>query len=629
MAAGKRARRRETPVSAWAGPVLAAFLVLLVLAIVPGLERPGRAARLALLVGCGPWVFLLVAASAAGGRRGGVAVPGRAVALVLVPLASLLLGVVRFLPGPEGPAVLRDALPLVTLLAAFLVGFATFRRAPAATARVLAPAAAGALLLASLAGLAQAWLGWEGLPVARPPAGPFVNRNVAAQALVPLLALLVPAAGVLRSRGGRLLLVLAASSGAAFLLATRSRGGWVAATAALLAGLAGAIATRRAERPAWNGAAPRLLLVALLAGSIVGALVPVRRIEPLPSVGRALALAVSGEEGSLDVRRALRENTWAMALAHPVLGVGPGRFRVAWADWHAARRPTPGYGLEKRPDHAHCDPLEWAAELGFPAAAALLFLLAGGGLLSARAAAGEHEEAEVLAWRVAVTAGVAGLLVHSLASFPFQSPASAFLGFFLAGSGWGLAARNRPDRGAGGSGTHRVVPVLLAVLGVAGAVTAVQHLSGQRALARALASWSRGDCPSAVSAARDVFRREPWNRRDLGLAAGVLFRCDRSPAILPWLEKAYALDPGSLVLALDTGARRLKAGRPSDALACYRRALEIRPDLDRAWLGVAMASLALGDEAGAGEACRRALAVPASDVRSTIEAFCRGNRLVE
>ncbi len=628
MTAGKQAGNAKDPPSRWAGPVLAAFLALLVLLVVPGLEQPGRAARLALLIGCGPWAFLL--AVGAGWRPGDRLPPPQAIVLACFPLLALVVGVVRFLPGPEAPAVLRDALPLAVLIAAGWAGLATFRRGPAAAARVLAPVAAGVLLAASLAGLAQAWLGWEGLPVVHPPAGPFVNRNVAAQALVPLLALLVPAAAVLHSIPGRVFLALASSSGAAFLLATRSRGGWVAAAVALVVG---GIVARRAGAPPRDRRGGRLLLLALLAGGIAGALVPVRRIEPLPSVGRALALAASGEEGSLAVRRALRENTWAMARAHPVLGVGPGRFRVAYADWHAARLPTPGYGVEKRPAHAHCDPLEWAAELGFPAAVALLVLLGAGVLLAARFPAAGGEPAEVRAWRVAVAAGVTGLLVHSLASFPFHSPASAFLGFFLAGSSWGLAARGRDGAGGAGASVVRwarpLAAALLVVLGVAGGLTAVQLLAGQRALALALGAWSRGDCATAVEEAHRVFREEPWNRRDVGLAAGVLFRCDRSPSALPWLERAHALDPGSLVLALDTGARRLKAGRPGDALASYRRALAIRPDLARAWLGVAMASLRLGDEAGAREACRHALEAPADGARRAAEAFCRGNRLVE
>jgi len=624
MAAGERARNRKDPVSGWTGPVLGAFLALLVVAVCPGLEQPGRVARLALLIGCGPWVFLL-ALDARRPRGGGGSAPASAVALAFLPFLALVAGVLRFLPGPEGPAVLRDALPLAVLLAAGWTGLETFRRAPRATARALAPAATGALLVASLAGLAQAWFGWQGLPVVHPPAGPFVNRNVAAQALVPLLALLVPAATVFRSRGGRVILALASSSGAAFLLATRSRGGWVAAATALLVG--GLVARRVGLSPRrWP--AGRLLLLALLAGGVVGALVPVRRIEPLPSVGRALTLAVSGEEGSLAVRRALRENTWAMAVAHPVLGVGPGRFRVAYADWHDARRPTPGYGPAKRPVHVHCDPLEWAAELGFPGALALLVLLGAGALLAARFPSTGDEPAELRGWGVAAAAGVGGLLVHSLASFPFHSPASAFLGFLLAGSGWGLAARGR-DTGVRGGVVRRAALAFLVVLGIGGGITAFQLVSGQRALARALAAWSRGDCTAAVTEARRVFLREPWNRRDLGLAAGVLFRCDRSPSALPWLERAYALDPGSLVLALDTGARRLKAGRPADALASYRRALAILPDLDRAWLGVAMASVDMGERAAAREACRRALAAPVGGARQAIEAFCRGNRLVE
>jgi len=607
--------------------LLVGLATLLVVAIVPGLEQPGTAPRTALLVAGVPGVlvFLFLGRRERGARRG--AIPGAPALLAAVPLAAGVAGALRLAASAEGPAAFRELLPLAALCGLATAGAAATSAEPERGARVLVAPLAAALLLASLAGLAQAWLGWDGLPTARPPAGPFVNRNVAAQALVPLLALLLPASAVLRSRGGRLLVGAAALAGGAFLLATRSRGGWVAGLAALAVVLAVDRPWRRA-----SGRPGRLLVgTCLAAGILLGAVAPVAGREPLPSVRRAVSLALEGGEGSLAVRSALRANTAALVLAHPLLGVGPGRFRVAYADWHAARRPTPGYGPSRRPVHVHCDLLEWAAELGVPAAAALFALLAGGAAWAARRGwTGGGDAAASLGTGAA--AGIAGLLVHSLASFPFHSPASGGLGFLLAGVGWGLAPAppGLPARAPGWSGpVRRVLAAILVAWCLAGLVTAVQLLAGQRHLAAAMDALAAGDCPRAVREARAVYAWESWNRRDVGRAAGVIFRCDRSAGSLPWIERAAALDPGSLVLALDLGARRLKAGDPDGALASYRRALEIDPGSGRAWLGVAMASLARGDRTTARDACARALAAEDRGAGGAIDAFCRRNGLVQ
>ncbi len=60
--------------------------------------------------------------------------------------------------------------------------------------------------------------------------------------------------------------------------------------------------------------------------------------------------------------------------------------------------------------------------------------------------------------------------------------------------------------------------------------------------------------------------------------------------------------PAGVSAALDSGNAAYRANNYEAALAQYRQAVELQPDLAAAWFGIYMAELALGNTAGADSA---------------------------
>jgi tetratricopeptide (TPR) repeat protein len=588
------------------------------LAVWPGFEQPGRAARhglLLLAVGplLGAWVLSARAASAT---------PRLLASALALPLLSGLAGWLGA-AAAERPSVLQDLLVLVAMgcVALLASGLPACSRESGADRRAAGVVVAALLVVAAL-GLAESWLGWTSPVAVRRPGATYVSRNVAAQALVVMLPLAASGVVAFGRTWARSAAGIASAAGLMLLIATRSRGSWIAivlAAAATMVVLA--VAARRRVPWRWvaAGAAGAAVLVS------VASFVPIRGVEPLPSVKRSLELLVEQYEGStLQIREKLWRNTVAAIPDAPLLGFGAGRFPVVYPLYHRAAVDDEHFGLDRQPVHVHNDLLERALELGIPAAAVLLALVVGAAVLTVRemSRTGSGEQLALLAGRFAALAGVCA---HGMVSFPWGSAGSAVLAWWLLGRGWsGRAGLRWPTRHR----RTRLAAGLLATAatGLSGVVLSVGLLGAQSALGAALDSHGRRDLREAAQHAR-VAADRAWHRHELGLAAALVWTADpRAEPSLRVLEPALAAHPHHLNLLLDTGARRLKAGRARDARQAFEHAVEIAPDLSRGWLGVAMSALELGDRRGATRACARAVRDPQLPAART---FCFGNRLLE
>lgn len=610
-------RPRHTAPSArvrdWLPVLFGSSLPLLAVAFLPGLEQPGHLPRELLVLAGGPLALALAL------RSGGVA-PHPALAPLLALPGLVALAGIALAPPPERFAVAREVW-LAACLAAIAWAAASRPAEEEAIDRWLERGALAALVPLAVIGLAQAWFSWDGLPQARPPASTFVNRNVAAQtvvALLPLAATALAARGLLARVGS----AVVAAAGGVYLLASRTRGAWLAALGAWgLAVVVAAIARRRR-----NGAGiwlPRRALAAasgVLAVVALAAAIPVRDQEGrrMPGLRVYAESLANPTAGTGVVRLALWRNSLALLEGAPWLGVGRGRFVVEYPRFHETRARTPAFGLDVQAEHAHSDPLELAVELGLPASLLLLVLLCGAAarLFAEPLALGSPARPR----RLAQGAALAALLLHGLVSFPLHSPATAAVAAILAGRGWaprGAAARRSPAAKA------VTVAVLLAAGG--GALLGLAELTAQRQLGRALEAHAAGRCTEAVRAALAATERAPWQRRTRGMAAVIHRDCEPDPArSLELLEPALAMHPHQVNLLLATGARRLKAERAEQALAAFEHAVELHPRLANAWVGLAMARDRLGDAAGAAAACSEALRL-APDLAAA-RAFCGGER---
>jgi len=189
------------------------------------------------------------------------------------------------------------------------------------------------------------------------------------------------------------------------LVASRSRGGWLAFGAALVFLLVG----RRSR--AWAGVA--LLSVALL-GSAVGLVAWIGYDEPDIE---GVPFVVSNADPSGALRLSAWGSTLRMFVDHPGFGTGMGSFRWMFPRYQRA-------GEWKEWDHAHNDYVEWLAETGLVGAAILIWALA----IAGRRAMGSVLGGAHPMWTsAALAAALFAALAHAVVDFNLHVPSYAAL----------------------------------------------------------------------------------------------------------------------------------------------------------------------------------------------------------
>lgn len=220
---------------------------------------------------------------------------------------------------------------------------------------------------------------------------------------------------------GRALLATAILLVSVGLLGSLSRGGVLAALVGLGALALALVPAHRRLRV--GGVATALVLVfgLTLASSVVE-----RLVARLDGLSRETSLTTA-------TRLAIARDTLALIGEHPLLGAGAGTY----GDAFASHQSFDSRGLHV--DHAHCDYLELATDLGLPGALALLLGLAATcALIVRRATASNDAERGRLA--LTALAGVAAIACHSWVDFNLRIPANALWATALLGLAWGLSS---------------------------------------------------------------------------------------------------------------------------------------------------------------------------------------------
>ena len=310
--------------------------------------------------------------------------------------------------------------------------FATWRLGTSSQRRATLLAALFAYgLLSTLYGVIQA-AGWDPIPWSTTfdgrAGGFFGNPNFLGghmALLLPLsLALALDRRGSTRKAWAGWALVGALGLS---LVLTQTRGAWIGAAAGC--GLVLVLAQR-----SMGGLAQRnRKALALVAMVLVGGLALLFAAKP--SAWTRWRLSSQMEDSELSRRFFLMKKASQLASLSPLLGVGPGNFRI-----HFPRVQVTGLKPEqyRQPyvvsEHAHNDFLQMAAEAGVPAA--LLWAVLMGLVLwlchqsLPRAHAARQGEGLLT---LGVLGGLVALMVHGLANFPF-------LIWTTQGAAWALAA---------------------------------------------------------------------------------------------------------------------------------------------------------------------------------------------
>ena len=405
------------------------------------------------------------------------------------------------------------------------------------------------------------------IPVISTPGSTFGNRNPAAEAMAMALPFGVGAAMRTPDRASRAAMIVSVALELLFLGATRARGAWMGAACGLatLAWLSRARISR-----AGVAAAVAALLAAGVAASVPGRFNArdVGDAKRYAGVVEVLEEGLDTHSTALRTRLGLWGRTVAMVLDHPLLGVGPGNWPVAFPQVAEPGAMRDGVLTATRaPRQAHDDPLERLAETGVPGLLALALL--GASTVTAfrrRLAAGDDDSRS----GAATAAGsLAALMTIALASFPLEMPAT----IALAGIALGLVAgevesasvrsTHVPGQGAA---LLRLVTVAGALLLVAGAgVRAERRIRGSRWLAvaeRALhADGGRAGASEALAALQLAVKAMPVN-----------YRAD-----------------------LRASQMLLREGQPHSAAVAARDALAVEPYAPNAWAALAAADLQAGD----------------------------------
>jgi O-antigen ligase len=225
----------------------------------------------------------------------------------------------------------------------------------------------------------------------RGPGGVFGNRNYASHVFV----LMLPACWYLYRRAGRTWQVVYISLATALVVAPivfgRSRGAWLGAVAALISGAVAAVSVARTRRDQPRARTQLLrravFVLGVVCGLLGGQLIATRIWESTAApLAETASHIVDATAGSGHDRLVQYSTTLQIIRDHPILGVGPGNWSVAYA--HYASGDDRSYdrdGIDPLNRFASSDLLDLAAERGVVGVVLLLAALAAAWLLTLRA----------------------------------------------------------------------------------------------------------------------------------------------------------------------------------------------------------------------------------------------------
>lgn len=499
-------------------------------------------------------VLVLLGLALGARRRDAATLPGgsRAARLVRLALAAFLaLFAASFAASLARGLDPFGALPLLPALALFAWGASRDGESSAARAlSVLVASGAATGLLAAL----QRFGGVLRLPIEAPESRFLATALIGNPGDVGA-ALVVPAllAAASLARGERVAL-----SGVA--LASCLAGLAAAATLAPVVAFAAGVAVLVARDPRRRllpASAAAVAAVAILAAGGV--------------LSRAAQKAAAGDVGTLTTQRDIGVLSALESIrSHPLVGVGPGGFasdfvRARLAAEGRARRRLVHLSTSAHFDNAHSDPLTAAAEAGLPAALAVAVALSAllAGLLGAARREATAPPPDLLPAE-ALLAGLAAVLVLSLANFPIQIVPVSGPFAFLAGLAFSRIGGRLPStRSASARGALALVALLLA----AGSTV---RLAATLALARSEAE---------VTAARTATGPDRAGLLDLALADA---------------RRAVALRPRRASACLALGSALAARGDVVGAVAEMRRSLALEERAETL-LNLGRLAVALGD----------------------------------
>lgn len=393
----------------------------------------------------------------------------------------------------------------------------------------------------------------------------FGHRNLLSSALL----LMIPVYGMLwrREKGwlhwSSLLGLFAAL---AMVLLLQSRSAWLALFGGLLALLS--VKSWKSFRTGRGR-----LAVGLASIVVLGLLAALILLKMAP-VNSRLAAVLHYQEQQNEHTETIRERLWLwkgsakMAFDHPVLGVGPGQWKLQFPRYGlAGTRAEQGDILFQRP---HNDYLWVWCETGWPGLV-LFLLLMGIPLVAAFR--------KVDGWKIGkadwVALGLSGYVIVAFFDFPLERVFHPSLWALLAALACYDPARNEKGKGP--------VWLLLILIGLGTMALSAGRWSAERRLSEGLSV--RAGYTTASGSKAELFARamKPWYRMDPA-ATPIDWYLGEDHYLAGEIQAAHdyflhslALSPYHLHTLNNLGATSLALGKPDSALYYFDRAAAIAP----------------------------------------------------
>ncbi len=361
--------------------------------------------------------------------------------------------------------------------------------------------------------------------------GPYGTAAYLGAAAALLLPIVVGAAiDGLNSARWRYLATAAGGLGVFAALAAQTRAGWV--------GLFAAVAMTLPATWAWM----RRNFVVTAALGVVLALVAL-----LSPVGSRAVAAFDFADGTARGRLDEWQVGAAVAVKHPIAGVGFEGYRIAFAEGVDADYEQ-RYARLTTPDRAHNGPLDVAATTGLPGL--MLYLAAAGFLIRQALRAIRRREP----WLVGIAAGVAGYLAQQWFLFPLAEVDPVF--WLFAGV---LVAATAKDHAT-------ITPpkwawTLPAALAAFALVVGSLDVAADHRLRASAGHLARGDVNAAVEAAGDATTLRPDSIRYFFTAAVTVAEPGNAVAYsraVGRLDQALELSPGDPILRAEHASYLLR-----------------------------------------------------------------------
>lgn len=377
--------------------------------------------------------------------------------------------------------------------------------------------------------------------------------------------------------GGAVLVQLAG------LLLTGSRGGWLAAGAALVLWLV--LSARQIERAGWH----RLAVLAVLCTVVVP-------IASFPLRSRVEHAGAPAQVGSNRFRLLTWSGTAEAIRERPLVGAGAGTFEVLYP-------PHAKAGFTRT---AHNSYLQLAAELGLPGL--MLWLWAVGAALWTGLSGRGTPQAPLL--RFSAAAAMVGSAAHNVVDYGWYVPATAVAFWACAALSGGMTSKTWNMRRYG-------VPVL-SMIGLA--ALSVPLLSFGVGDLLAVSAEHKPFLPAKLAAYQSAVR---WNPLDPELRsdhAALLAWGGRPDLALQEFRRLTDQEPNRANVRYRYALALERSGRTDQALIQYERAIQLDPTATTPLIAAANIHLASGRTAQAEELYRRVTELEDSPV-ATVKAL--------